>query len=154
MTESADDEQILRLAVSAASALGGWRIAGFAVGETWRTDLNGAVAIPAQLNDQLRALPEGGGQVSTGDGGWAWAYPLRSIAGPIGHMVACAPGQPTGEEQFLAQVVAQQTGVAVSNARLHARERAIADSPSWPRPTRRCRRPWPRYAAACRSTSG
>ncbi len=126
MTESADDEQILRLAVSAASALGGWRIAGFAVGDTWRTDLNGAVAIPAQLNDQLGALPEGGGQVSTGDGGWAWAYPLRSIAGPIGHMVACAPGQPTGEEQFLAQVVAQQTGVAVSNARLHTRERAIA----------------------------
>ena len=64
------------------------------------------------LDDQLRALPEGGGQVSTGDGGWAWAYPLRSIAGPIGHMVACAPGQPTGEEQFLAQVVAQQTPAA------------------------------------------
>ncbi len=127
MTESADDEQILRLAVSAASALGGWRIAGFAVGDTRRTDQKGAAAIPAPLHDQLRALPEGGGQVSTGDGGWAWAYPLRSIAGPIGHMVACAPGQPTGEEQFLAQVVAQQTGVAVSNARLHTRERAIAE---------------------------
>ena len=64
--------------------------------------------------------------MSTADGAWAWAYPLRSIAGPIGHMIACAAGEPTGEEQFLAQVVAQQTGVAVSNARLHARERAIA----------------------------
>jgi GGDEF-like domain len=51
---------------------------------------------------------------------------MRSIAGPIGHMITCAGGQPTGEEQFLAQVVAQQTGVAVSNAQLHARERAIA----------------------------
>ena len=79
-----------------------------------------------QLDDQLHALPETGGRVIVGDGAWAWAYPLRSIAGPIGHMIACAGCQPTGEEQFLAQVVAQQTGVAVSNARLHARERAIA----------------------------
>ena len=126
MTESADDEQILRLAVSAASALGAWRIAGFAVGDTWRTDASDTGSVPPQLNEQLRALPETGGKVTTMDGGWAWAYPLRSIAGPIGHMIACAAGEPTGEEQFLAQVVAQQTGVAVSNARLHARERAIA----------------------------
>jgi sugar diacid utilization regulator len=125
MTESADDEQILRLAVSAASALGAWRITGFAVGDTWRTDAGRADPIPPQLNEQLRALPETGGQVSL-DGGWAWAYPLRSIAGPIGHMVVCSECQPAGEEQFLAQVVAQQTGVAVSNARLHTRERAIA----------------------------
>jgi sugar diacid utilization regulator len=126
MTESADDEQILRLAVSAASSLGAWRIAGFAVGSSWRTDADGPGAIPPQLNNQLRTLPEAGGRVITRDSAWAWAYPLRSIAGPIGHMIACAGCQPTGEEQFLAQVVAQQTGVAVSNARLHARERAIA----------------------------
>jgi len=126
MTESADDEQILRLAVSAASALGTWRIAGFAVEDTWRTDTNGTGSIPQQLNAQLQALPETGGQVTAVDGGWAWAYPLRSIAGPIGYMVTSAPAEPAGEEQFLAKVVAQQTGVAVSNARLHARERAIA----------------------------
>src|ERR1700733_11526282 len=125
MTESADDEQILPLAVSAASSLGAWRIAGFAVGDPWRTDAGRAGSVPPHLDEQLRALPETGGQVSL-DGGWAWAYPLRSIAGPIGHMVACAECEPAGEEQFLAQVVAQQTGVAVSNARLHARERAIA----------------------------
>jgi sugar diacid utilization regulator len=126
MTESADDEQILRLAVSASSTLGAWRIAGFTVGDTWRTDASDTGSVPPHLNEQLRALPETGGQVTTLDGGWAWAYPLRSIAGPIGHMIACATDEPTGEEQFLAQVVAQQTGVAVSNARLHARERAIA----------------------------
>jgi sugar diacid utilization regulator len=126
MTESADDEQILRLAVSAASTLGAWRIAGFAVGSAWRTDTNGSGSVPARLTDQLRTLPEAGGQVSMVDTPWAWAYPLRSIAGPIGHMIACAGDPPTGEEQFLAQVVAQQTGVAVSNAQLHARERATA----------------------------
>jgi len=127
MTESADDEQILRLAVSAASSLGGWRIAGFAVGDAWRTNGNGSGAIIPQLNEQLRGLPETGGQLATGSGEWAWAYPLRSITGPIGHMVACSANPPTGEEQFLAQVMAQQTGVAVSNARLHARERVIAE---------------------------
>jgi hypothetical protein len=126
MTESADDEQILRLAVSAASLLGPWRIAGFAVGDTWRTGANGSGSIPPQLHDQLRTLPETGGKVTSRGSAWAWAYPLRSIAGPIGHMVACAACQPTGEEEFLAQVMAQQTGVAMSNARLHARERAIA----------------------------
>ncbi len=127
MTESADDEQILRLAVSAASSLGAWRIAGFAVGDAWRTDAQGARSIPPQLSEQLHSLPDTGGKVMTSsDGGWAWAYPMRSIAGPIGHMIACAGAQPTGEDQFLAQVVAQQTGVAVSNAQLHARERAIA----------------------------
>ena len=89
--------------------------------------------------------------MTTLDAAWAWAYPMRSIAGPIGYMVVCAEREPTVEEQFLAQVVAQQTGVAVSNARLHA---GSATSPrSWPGPTRRCRRPWPPSAAACRSTS-
>jgi hypothetical protein len=42
MTESADDEQILRLAASAAVSLGGWRIAGFVVGGAWRTGANGS----------------------------------------------------------------------------------------------------------------
>jgi PucR C-terminal helix-turn-helix domain len=107
MTESADDEQILCLEVSAASALGAWRIAGFAVEDIWRTDAGRAGPVPSQLAAQLPALPETG-QVGLG-WGWAWAYPLRSIAGPIGHMVACAACEPTGEEQFLAQVVAQQT---------------------------------------------
>ena len=46
MTESADDEQILRLAVSSASSLGAWRIAGFAVGDSWRTDADRSAPSP------------------------------------------------------------------------------------------------------------
>jgi len=126
MTEAADDEQILRLAASSALSLGSWRIAGFAVGDAWRTDARRNGGIPAALNDELRRLPEAGGPVTTLAAPWAWAYPLRSIAGPVGHMIVCADHEPAVEEQFLAQVVAQHTGVAVSNARLHTRERATA----------------------------
>jgi sugar diacid utilization regulator len=128
VTDSADDDQIMRLATAAASSLGRWRIAGFAVGDSWRGDGDdGAAALPAELASQLRALPETGGPVTLAQAsGWAWAYPMRSIAGALGHMIACADQEPPAEEQFLAQVVAQQTGVAVSNAQLHARERAAA----------------------------
>ena len=52
MTESADDEQILRLAASSAVSLGGWRIAGFAVGGAWRT---GAIGISFSQNCSRRS---------------------------------------------------------------------------------------------------
>ncbi len=58
---------------------------------------------------------------------WAWAYPMRSIAGRIGYLIVHAAHEPVVEEQFLAQVLAQQTGVAVSNAQLHGRERDTAE---------------------------
>src|SRR6185437_1797985 len=108
MTESSDEEQILRLATSAAATLGSWRVAGFVIGGAWWT---GAKAT---------------GPVSALDAAWAWAYPLRSIGGPLGHLVVRAAQEPSKDEQFLAQVMAQQTGVAVSNAQLHARERDTA----------------------------
>jgi sugar diacid utilization regulator len=126
MTESADEEQILRLASSSASSLGDWRIAGFVIGDAWWTAACGPGTVPAGLAGQLPNLPDTGGPVTVLEAGWAWAYPLRSIAGPLGHLIACAPAEPPTEQQFLAQVVAQQTGVAVSNARLHASERRTA----------------------------
>jgi PucR C-terminal helix-turn-helix domain/GGDEF-like domain len=126
MTESPDYEQILRLAASAASSLGGWRVAGFVVAGTWWTGGQSAVPLPVELAAQLQELPEAGGPVTAGGAGWSWAYPLRSITGPVGYMIACASHEPPADEQFLAQVMARQTGVAVSNAQLHARERDTA----------------------------
>ena len=38
-----------------------------------------------------------------------------------------APEEPPASEQFLLRVLAQQTGVALVNARLHAKERATAE---------------------------
>ena len=125
MTESADEEQILRLATSAASSLGVWRVAGFVIGDQWWTGSHAAGPVGPALAGQLRGLPETGGRVAL-DAAWAWAYPLRSIGGRLGYLVVRAPHEPAAEEQFLVQVLAQQTGVAVSNAKLHGRERDTA----------------------------
>ena len=51
------------------------------MGDTWRAGVHGTGPIPSALSDQLRSLPETGGQATTPDAAWAWAYPLRSIAG-------------------------------------------------------------------------
>ena len=127
MTESADDQQILRLATSAATSLGTWQIAGFVIGDAWQADGRHCGAPGPELAAELAALPETGGPVTSLDAGWAWAYPLRSIAGRLGHLIVHAAHEPAVEEQFLAQVLAQQTGVAVSNAQLHRRERDTAE---------------------------
>lgn len=126
MTESADEEQILRLAASSARSLGTWRIAGFLLGGTWWPGTHGGVPMSPELAARLAALPESGGPVAVGNAGWAWACPMRAVSGPLGHMVAYAQREPSVDEQFLAKVVAQQTGVAVSNARLHRGERDAA----------------------------
>lgn len=126
MTESADEKQILRLAVSSASSLGGWRVAGFVLGDTWHTGVDGGIDLAHELTGRAEPLPEAGGPVAVEGAGWAWAYPLRSIVGPVGHMVVYAAHEPSLDEQFLAQVMAQQTGVAVSNAQSHMRERETA----------------------------
>jgi sugar diacid utilization regulator len=126
MTESSDEEQILRLATSAASSLGVWRVAGFVIGDQWWTGSQPAGPVDPELAGQLRGLPGAGGPVTAPEAAWAWAYPLRSIGGRLGYLVVRAPHEPAADEQFLVQVLAQQTGVAVSNAKLHGRERDTA----------------------------
>lgn len=129
MTESPDEGQILRLAASSAPSLGSWRVAGFALEDgTWRSGVEAARSgsVPSGLARQIVELPDTGGAVEVDGAAWAWAYPLRSVSGLIGYLVAEAELAPSPEEQFLAQVVAQQTGVAMSNARLHQAERASA----------------------------
>ena len=129
MTESVNEDQILELAASSAPGLGPWRIEGYGFTDgQWRPGpgTGPAAAVPGNLSGQLAALGSHGGRVSLPGREWAWAYPLRGVSGPLGHLVASCNREPSAEERFLIQVVAQQTGVAVSNARLHARERATA----------------------------
>jgi hypothetical protein len=76
-------------------------VRGFAVGDTWRTGAHGTAPIPSALNDQLRSLPETGGQVTTPHAAWAWAYPLapcgwhpRVSAGARVEPARTRPGMP------------------------------------------------------------
>jgi sugar diacid utilization regulator len=128
MTESVSEDQILELAVSAAPGLGPWRIEGYGFRDgQWRPAVRPVPGTSSSdITRQLVALGQGGGKVDLPGHPWAWAYPLRSVSGLLGHLVASCHWEPSAEQRFLLQVIAQQTGVAVSNARLHARERATA----------------------------
>jgi hypothetical protein len=127
MTESVSEDQILELAASSAPGLGSWRIEGYGFTDgTWRPGIDHGAPAPSGLAAQLAALGSGGGQVERPGRGWAWAYPLRGVNGPLGHLIASCEREPPAEKRFLIQVIAQQTGVAISNARLHAKERATA----------------------------
>jgi sugar diacid utilization regulator len=127
MTESVDEDQILELATSSAPGLGPWQVEGyrFADGQ-WHAGLHGSAAAPSGLGKQLAALGCRGGQVTITGRTWAWAYLLSGAGGPLGHLIASSAAEPAAEQRFLIRVLAQQTGVALSNARLHARERATA----------------------------
>lgn len=127
MTESVSEDQILELAASSAPGLGPWRIDGYSFTDgQWRPGLDHASLPPAGLTGQLAAFGSGGGQLELPGRGWAWAFPLRGVSGLLGHLVASCDQEPSAEQRFLIRVIAQQTSVAVSNARLHARERATA----------------------------
>jgi sugar diacid utilization regulator len=127
MTESVNEEQILELAASSAPGLGPWRIEGYGFTDgQWRPGPGRTAASPAGLTRQLATLGSASGPVRLTGRPWAWAYPLRGIGGLLGHLIASCEEEPSAEQRFLVQVIAQQTGVAVSNARLHARERATA----------------------------
>ena len=55
-----------------------------------------------------------------GPGELGLGLPARSLAGHIGYHRGRAADEPSPVEQFLLRVLAQQTGVALANARLHA----------------------------------
>jgi hypothetical protein len=127
MTESVSEDQILDLAASSAPGLGPWRIDGYSFTDgLWHPGIGRAGSPPRSLAGRLAALGSGGGKVELPGRAWAWAYPLRGTGGLLGHLVASCDREPSAQERFAIQVIAQQTGVAVSNARLHARECATA----------------------------
>ena len=127
MTESVSEDQILDLAASSAPGLGTWRIDGYGFTDgQWRPSIGGSAPSPPGLARQLAALGAVSSKVDLPGRRWAWAYPLRGVGGLLGHLCASSDQEPSAEQRFLIQVLAQQTGVAVSNARLHAKERATA----------------------------
>src|SRR6266550_199788 len=130
MTESGDEQRILHLASTAVPSLGPARLAGaFLTGGGWRLTEGPCTGpdVRADIEAQFAVLSITGGAVAIMGEGWGWAYSLRSLEGHFGFLLVSAETQPTSYEQFLLRVLAQQTGIALANARMHARERAIAD---------------------------
>jgi GAF domain-containing protein len=130
MTDSKDDEEILGLAVSALRSLtldcraeavwldGDWRPVG---------SLQSPVDHADGLESQLKQLGSAGGALRVSVDGWLWAFPLTSRGGASGYLLVRSKQPPPEHEWSLIQVLAQQTGVALANARLLARERATRE---------------------------
>lgn len=125
MIESGNESQISQLAATAVPSLVRSRFSGLVLGDgTWIG--GGDDTAQRAVLEAAMAVGVAGGQLAVPDPAWCWAYPLRCTRGHIGHLVVGADDEPAGEEQFLLRALAQQTGVAVGNARLHAQERRTA----------------------------
>ncbi len=130
MTESGDEGQILRLATSSVGGLARCRPEGVYLtdeGWRWTAESFGQETGRQAVERQLPGLGSLGGGVEVPGRSWGWAYPLRSLAGGVGFLIVSAEEASVPAEQFLLRVMAQQAGMALANARLHAQERATAE---------------------------
>jgi sugar diacid utilization regulator len=128
MTSSRDEAEILRVATTAVPSLSGGRVAAVYFDGQWHGA--GSAGRPADadvLQAQFTALGRTGGAVHMEGADWAWAYPLFSLEEMDGYLVVSLDAEPEPHHQFLLNVLAQQTGAALANARLHSRERASAE---------------------------
>lgn len=129
MTESGEESRILELAATSVPSLGRGNLEGiFLFDGGWRAT-SGPCAhaeVRADVERQFAYMTHAGGPVVVLGGAWGWAFPLRSLEGHFGYMVIGAGQEPPAAEQFLLRVLVQQAGIALANARLHARHRATA----------------------------
>lgn len=131
MTDTVDEQEILRLAATAVPPLCRCRLVGVHLADdTWHMTTDGDDADARRRVDveiQLAGLGPAGGPIVVGSETWGWAYPLASMGRHFGFLAVQADGEPSPPEQFLLRVLTQQTGVALGNARLHSQQRRQAD---------------------------
>ncbi|MFO7192263.1 helix-turn-helix domain-containing protein [Thermocrispum sp.] len=132
MTESCDEEQILRLAASSVPSVARCRAEGaYLIEGTWKA-VQAALSDPVAreaVTTQLAALGRNGGPVRLPGRAWSWALPLGSVGSFVGYLLVSADEKvdiPTEDEKFVLHALAQQTASALVNARTHAKERATA----------------------------
>ncbi|MET0144291.1 MAG: helix-turn-helix domain-containing protein [Ilumatobacteraceae bacterium] len=130
MTDSEDEERILRLAGTAVPSLARCRLVGAHLADDgWYMAEDGSAEtqVRADVEVQLAVVSTAGGAIAVGHAEWGWAFPLRSVGRHLGFLAVSADAEPTAPEQFLLRVLAQQTGVALANARLHSQQRRQAN---------------------------
>lgn len=127
MTESGDEGQILQLATTAAPSLARCEAVGVCAEGGWHLTRPPCTdrTVRRDVEAQLDSLGTTGGAVKMEGESWAWAYALHG--GGVAHVIVRAERALSSAEQFLLRALAQQTGAALANARLHARERANAE---------------------------
>jgi len=127
MTDSRSEDEILDLAVSALPAFANHcRAEGVWFDGRWRSlsCLRAPESQATSLENQIAGLGSGGGALQMQGLSWTWAFPLTSRGGASGYFVVTSDQPPSEQEWSLIQALAQQTGVAIANARLLSRERA------------------------------
>ena len=125
MTERRQPDEIIHLAATAVPALVSARTLGahltFGEGARWH-ETTGTLNEPmtrADVLSQLQHLPGSGGELSIADMNWAWAFGLLSPAETVGYLIVTAEHRPEEADLLLLRSLAQQTGIALANARLH-----------------------------------
>jgi hypothetical protein len=135
LTQQDNQANILHFVANAVESLGPCRTEGVFLDGQWQdVRVPGRKARSVNLPDVAPAAgggpagggPAGGGSLTLAGVPWSWAYSLSSPHGPSGYLVVGASVPPAESERFLLQVLAQQAGVALANARLRAREREQA----------------------------
>ena len=129
MAEAADEDDILELAAEAVSTLTGCSVEGIYVGDgQWRRTMTpfDGLALRAYLQDHMATLGRMGEAVDIPARPWAWAYPMYSTSGSVGFAVISAAESPHVHDQYQLRLLAQQTGLALTNLRLRLRERRTA----------------------------
>jgi sugar diacid utilization regulator len=129
MTESGEEQEILHLAETSVPSLAPCHLDGVHLVDVgWRATAGPCTDadVRADLEAQFAVLSNAGGAVAVTGEAWGWAFPLRSIGRHFGYLVVAAEAEPTSGQQFLLRVLAQQTAIALANARLHERERVVS----------------------------
>jgi DNA-binding PucR family transcriptional regulator len=127
MTERGDEHEIFALLATAVPSIARCELLGVYDSESgWRPIRHEtALAVP-DLAREIAALDSTGGRLVAESGSWLYALPLRSLDGVFGYALVGAEHEPVATDQYLLRLLAQQTGIAVANARLHERERSAA----------------------------
>lgn len=129
IAESMDEDNMLRLAGSSVPSLGPVRLVGIHLRDTsWYEPLGEAPPLEAraEIEAQLAGVTASRGPVASSGGSQAWAYTMRSPNALVGHLVVAADSELTPWTHFLLGTLAQQTGIALTTARLYTSERAQA----------------------------
>lgn len=130
MTERRQIDEILHIATTAIPALVSARALGvhlsISEGTRWH-EMSASLETPtsrAGILSQLQQLPRAGGPLTVPGEPWAWAFGLPSPVEQIGSLIIAADTAPSEADLLLLRSLAQQTGIALANARLHASHKA------------------------------